>query len=449
MKNIASLALAAAASIAVSAQNTAPDALGQWDLGKCIEYGLEHNISVKQQEINVENQEISLQTTRASRLPSLSANIGENYNIGRSQNREGVYEDHGAFTTSLGANAQVAVFQGFRINNQIKADKLSLEAATQDLEQARQDISLQIVSAYLQVLYAKENEKTAQRQLEINKDLCERTRKMVDGGRSSVSELYDAESALASAESNLVTAVGNTRTALLDLAQSINFSDYASFDISVPDTETMMTREALTMTPPDTIYTDYIERRPSVIAARKRSEQAERAVKVAQGAYWPTINFGASYGTGYYSTQKVASGGGTFWDQLGHNGSTTLGASLNIPIFMRLSTRNSVRQARNQARYQELALQQIKLNVFKEVQQAYVNAVAAYGEYQANLKSVEAASKAFEFEQKRYESGRSTAYQFNEVRQKLANAEAQLNSAKYSFLLRAKILNFYKGEPLY
>lgn len=420
-----------------------------WSLGDCIQYALEKNISLQQRQINVENQAISLQTSQLSRLPSINGSIGENYNIGRAQNREGVYEDRGSLTTSMGANASVSVFQGLRIMNQVKADKLSLEAATQDLEQARQDISLNITAAYLQVLYAKENESLARKQLSLSSDLLERTRKMVDAGRSSQSELYDAESSLASAQSSLVDAVNSRQTAILDLAQAMNYTNYSDFDIQTPQTQSYLDEAIIGLSPVDSIYNDYIERRPSVMASQKRLEVAKRQVKVAQSALYPSINIGASYNTGYYSAQALAGGTGSFWHQLAQNGSPSVGVSMSIPIFNKWATRNNIRTARNNVKNQELTLEQERLTVYKEVQQAYVNAQAAYSKYLSGIKSEDAAKKAFEFEQKKYESGRSTAYQYNEVQHKLANASSQLSQAKYNFILRVKILDFYKGLPLY
>ena len=419
-----------------------------WSLADCIGYALENNISIRQKEIDVQNNEIALQVTKASRLPYVGASLGDNINIGRGQNRQGLFEDHSSNTVSVSANASIPVFQGFAINNQIKADRFSLEAATQDLEQARQDVSLNIVAYYLQVLYAKENQAVEQKQVEISRQLVERASSMVEQGRSSLSELYDAQSSLASAQSTYVEAQNSTDAALLDLAQAINWTDYGNFDVAFPDVETMLDQALVTLTPPDSIYLDYIDRRPSVIAAGKRVDRALSNVKVAQSDYWPSISFGVSYGTGYYSSQDIA-GGGTFWNQLGLNGSTSIGASLNIPIFNRLSTTGRVKQAKNNARIEELALQQAKLDVFKEVQQAYINAKAALSKYEAGIKSVDAAHKAFEFEQKKYEAGSSTAYQFNEIRQKYVNAASQMSQAKYNFIMRSKILDFYKGEPLY
>ncbi len=420
-----------------------------WSLGDCIDYALQSNIPLQQSRINVENMEIALNTTQMSRLPGISASASESYNIGRAQNREGIYEDRGSANTSMGVSASVTIFQGMRINRQAQADRLSLEAATLDLEQARSDLSLQVTAAYLQVLYAKEAEKMASEQVGISRMLVEKTEKMVDGGTKSVSELYDAQSALASAESSYVDAVNARQTAVLDLVQTMNYRDCADFDISVPEYGGEFENAVLSLTPADSIYNGYIGTRPSVMAAQKRVEQAQKQVKVAQSGYYPAISAGASYNTGYYSAQAIASGNSSFWHQLSQNGTPSVGVSLNIPIFNRMSTYNSVRSAKNAVRMQQLSLEKEKQSVFKEVQQAYVNAKAAYGQYIAGRKSLEAARKAFEFEQMKYEAGRSTAYQFNEQRIKYADAEARLSQARYSFILRVKILDFYKGEPLY
>lgn len=421
-----------------------------WSLGDCIEYALEQNIQLQQREITVEDQQNALNATRMTRLPNINGSVSENFNFGRAQNREGIYEDRSSANTSMGVNASVTVFQGLRILQQTKADKLSLEAAAQDLAQAKSDLSLQITAAYLQVLYAKENENVAIKQVEISEKLLERTRKMVEGGKTSQSELYNAESSLASAQSSLVDAVNSRQTAVLDLVQQMNFRDYSDFDIQVPEYDMNLEAAILALSPVDSIYNDYIEMRPSVIAAQKRVEQANRRVKVAQSSWYPSINVGASYSTGYYSTQAEMGGADNgFFKQLGRNATPSLGISMSIPLFDRLSTHYNVKTAKNAVRTQKLNLERERQTVYKEVQQAYVNAKAAYGKYQASTKSLDAAQKAFEFEEKKFEAGRSTAYQYNEVRSKLANAESQLAQAKYSFILRAKILDFYKGEPLY
>lgn len=422
-----------------------------WSLGDCIEYAMEKNLSLQQSGIAVENQQDQLMATQLSRLPGINGNLGQSFNIGRGQNREGIYEDKGNSTTSVGVNASVTLFQGMKTHFQAKADKLELQAVTMDMAQAREDLSIQITAAYLQVLYAKDEEGIARKKLEINQDLLERTRKMVEGGKSSQSELYDAESSLASARSNLVEAMNARQNAVLELTQQMNLLDWngEDFDLMVPADDILFDNAILSLTPVDTFYNDYIERRPSIMAQLKRVEEADHSVKVAKSSWYPSLSVGASYNTGYYAAQSVASGTGQFWQQLAQNGTPTVGISLNIPIFDKLSTHYSVRRAKNNVRLQQIRLQQEKQTVYKEVQQAYINAKAAFGKYDASAKACEAAQKAFEFEQKKYEAGRSTAYQFNEMSIKLANAQSAMAQARYSFIFRSKILNFYKGEPLY
>lgn len=420
-----------------------------WDLKDVVEFALENNVKVQTQQIVVENKEIDLKTTQFSRLPSLSASIDETANFGRSQNREGVTQDKSSYNTGIGAMAAIPVFEGFKINNQAKSDKFSLEAARMELEQTRQDIALKIVGYYLTVLYNIEARSIAEEQVRINRQLVEKVKAQVDGGKSSKSDLYDAISSLATSESGLVEAGNNYETAMLDLVQAINYPDYRGFQLVVPNTEILVGEAILTLTPADSIYESYLSRRPGILAAENRVKMAEKNVKVAQSQYWPSINLGVNYGTSYFSAQQLASGQGSFFNQLGNNGQVVIGASMSIPIFNRMATYNSVRTAKNNVRTQKLTLQQNKLDAIKEVQTAYVNATTSLGKYEAGQKSEDAARKAFEFEQKKFDAGRSTAYQYNEMRQKHETAKSKLIQAKYNFLFRSKILDFYKGNPLY
>lgn len=417
-----------------------------WSLKDVVEYAFANSVQVQSKEIASENKSIDLQTAQLSRLPSLNASIGEDLSFGRSQNREGVTQDQSSYNTSLGVSASVPVFEGFSINNKIKSEKFNLAATELDTEQAKQDLTIRITSLYLQVLFSKEALKIAGEQVEINRKLVSDTKAMVEAGKKSESELYNAESSLANSESNMVEAENACQSAMLDLVQAINYPDYRGFQVIAPDTKAFLADAMYSLTPADSLYDSYLLRRPSVLAAENRLKAAESNVKVAQSNYWPSISLGVSYGNGYYGSKTSDT---AFLEQLRNNGRTSVGMTMNIPIFNKMAIRNSVRTAKNSARLQELSLRQSKLDAVKEVQTAYVNASSAQGKYEAGIKTLEAARKAFEFEQKKFESGRSTAYQFDEMRQKYASAELQQLQAEYTFVLRAKILDFYKGNPLY
>jgi len=447
-KIILSLLVCACAAVPARGQSEENcDPSREWSLKEVVEYALKNSVAINTKEVNVENKSIALQTSQLSRLPEIGGSIGEDLNFGRSQNREGVTVDQSSYNTSINAYASMPVFEGFRINNQIKADKFSLEATRLEMEQAKEDLSLKVVGCFLQVLYNNEALTIAHKQLDINKKLVEDTQKMVDGGTKTASELYNAQSSLAASESKLVEAENSYETSMLDLVQAINYPDIRGFHLQVPSSDSFLSEAYLCLSPADSIYDSYLSRRPGIRAEENKVKMAEKLVKVAEAKYWPSLQFGVNYGTGYFGRQQESVP--NFFQQLNYNGQVIVGASLQIPIFSRLSIYNSVRTAKNNVRLQQLSLKQSRLTAVKEVQTAYVNASTSLGKYEAEEKNVSAAMKAFDFEQKKYEAGRSTAYQFDQVRQKYEEASLQLLQAKFNFIFRAKILEFYKGHPLY
>ena len=173
-------------------------------------------------------------------------------------------------------------------------------------------------------------------------------------------------------------------------------------------------------------------------------------LKVAQAGYYPKLNFGASYSNGYYHTSMGGEYADTrsFGDQLKQNGQKIVGFSLSIPLFNRFQVRNSVRSARIGINNQQLMLENSKKTLYKEIQQAYYNATAAQEKYQASDKSVASSREAFSYAQARYDAGKSTVFEFNEAKTKYAQSLAEQAQAKYDFIFRAKILDFYRGTPL-
>lgn len=422
-----------------------------WSLGRCIEYGIENNIAVRQYDLAKDNSKITLQTSQLSRLPEVSASLGQNFYLGRAQNREGIYQDHTASTSTGGVSAGIPIFSGFRINNQIKANTLGFKAAVEDLNQAKEDISIQITGFYLQVLYTKELYKLAADQLALSKELVDITSELVAAGKSPESELYDAQANMAKEEMNLTDAANNLRTSLLDLAQAINLQEIEGFDVEAPNVDDAVMLQLPFTVSPSEIYTSYVDNKPAVKAARSRVDESRMTKNVARSAYYPNLYLGASYSNSYYYTYKLASGqsNASLADQLSQNGATSIGLSLQIPIFNKMATRNSVRSAELNIKNKQLSLDKMRQDTYKEVQQAWINAQGAYQKYLSSHKGVEASQMAMDYEEQKYLSGRSNTYQYNQVRTRLANSLSEEVQAKYNFLLRSKILSFYQGVPLY
>lgn len=444
------LALGFAQLLPAQPVETPASAAKLWTLEDCITYAIENNISVKQYQLAQENQELTVETTKYSRLPSLSANLGQNFYFGRTPDRDGVYQDQTGSTSSVGVNTSVNLFNGFYINNKLKGDKLELQASMEDLNKAKEDLALMVTGYYLQVLFNKELVTIAQDQLDLNKEQVRQTDALVKGGKSTESELYDALAAQAAQEKTLTESTNNLQLALLDLAQALNKESIDGFDVLVPDLEQIVVYEKSRLWMPEEVYQKSVLERPGIKAAELRLKGSEQTVKMAKAAYYPSLNLGAGYSNSFYYNYKLAAGlsNASLADQWAQNGSENIGLSLSIPIFNRMATRNQVRSAQLNVRNQQLQLDQAKLTLNKEVQQAYYNAIAAHDTYLSAQKAVEAARLALDFEEQKYKAGRSNSYAFNQVRLRLGTARADEAQALYSFLFRAKILAFYNGVGL-
>jgi outer membrane protein len=339
------------------------------------------------------------------------------------------------------------IFDGFKIPNNIAARKLNLLAATEALNKAKEDLAVGVASYFLQVLYNKEILHIAELQVELTKEQVGRTDALVTAGRVSMSQLYDIKAQLARDEVTLTESSNNVSLSLLDLAQALELERLgADFDIVQPEIEDAMGENMKSLLPPDNIYDNAVAFKPQIKEQEYLLESRKRMLKVAQGDYYPRLNLQASYSNGYYryfGADDIVSI--PFGDQLTQNERKTVGLSLSIPIFSRFEIRNNVRSARVGILNQELMMENTKKALYKEIQQAYFSATAAQEKYSASEKSVAASKEAFNYAEERYATGRSTVFEYNESRTKYAQSLSEQAQAKYSFIFRAKILDFYNG----
>lgn len=421
-----------------------------WTLEECIQYALSHNIDLKQREQEQKSREVELHSSRFSWLPDLNANIGQNFDFGRSPSKTGVIVDQNSSNSSVAVSLSMPVFDGLRIPNDIAAKKLDLKAAVESLNKAKEDLAVNIASYYLQVLYNKEVERIAELQVSLSREQVTKTEALVKNGKAPLSQLYDIKAQLANDEVSLTEAQGNVRLALLDLTQSLELErDGADFDIVIPETDDAVGKYMGSILPPDHIYDHAVTFKPQIKQQEYLLESQKKMLKVAQSGYYPKLNFGASYSNGYYHY----SGDGDytnlpFGDQLQANARKTIGFSLSIPLFNRFQTRNSVRAARIGIINQQLTMENTKKALYKEIQQAYYNATAAQEKYLASEKSVLASREAYTYAENRYSAGKSTVFEYNEAKTQYARSLSEQAQAKYEFIFRTKILDFYNGTPL-
>ncbi len=411
-------------------------------LRQCVDYALERNVDVKRQVLVRQGRELALHTARHSRLPDLNAAGSQSFGFGRSLTAENTYASRNTQSTSLSVSTSLPLFTGLRIPNQVAQARLNLAAATADLEHVRDDLSLRVAQYYLEALYQKAMWCVAEEQVELSQKQLARIEAFEQNQKASGVDVAQARSRVAQDESSRVQAENAYRLALLELSQLIEMPSPDSLDVTDPEALPPVAPAGS----PEAIYAQAVALRPDVRADSLRIASAERGVRIARSAYWPTLSLGAGLGTSYYRTSGFDNF--AFGRQLRDNFSKSVALSLSIPIFNRFSTRNAVRQAELDLQDSRWQLESTRKALYKEIQQAWYNAVAAQSKYVSSNVAVDEAKAAFELMAKKYENGKANATEYDESRTNRLHAEYDRLAARYEYLFRMKILDFYRGERL-
>ncbi|MEE4177089.1 MAG: TolC family protein [Bacteroides sp.] len=446
-----------------------------WSLKDCVDHALKNNIQIKQQKLSVEIAEENLLQTRANQLPSINANASHGYNFGRTIDpftnefaTETVRSNN--FSLSTGLN----LFSGLQVRNTIAQNRHELEASRFDVEKIENDISLAVASAYLQILFARELVEVTASNLEVSRQQVDHTRRLVEAGTLARGSLYTIEAQAASEELQLVNAENQLDIAYLNLAQLLDLEDYSNFEIEVPEIEIETFGE--TEHSPLQIYTTAVNSQPEVRSAELRVASAERGVKIAQGGRSPMLSFRGNYGTGYSGASREITDvmigepqqigeteGGEpvfapsldyltqikpFGDQLEDNLNRSLAFVLTIPIFNNFQTKASISRSRIALENANLNQQLVRVQFFKNVQQAHADAQAALKRYTATIKNVQALEEAFRYTEQRFSLGMVNSLEYNDAKNRLSAAQSDLLQSKYEYVFRTKVLDFYLGVPL-
>ncbi len=434
-KLVLSVCLIMASGLSIQAQNA-------WSLQQCIEHAITHNLSIKQKEAARDQSAVELNTAQWSRLPNLNGNVGQSFNFGRAIQADNTYGNRNTRNTNFSVGTNIPLFTGMQIPNSIALSKLNLKAATEDLNKAKEDISIQVASYYLQVLFNEELVKIAQRQVELSQEQLDRKVTFFKNGKASEAEVYEAKSRVAQDEYSLVQAQNNHQLALLDLSQLLELPTPENFQIETPNVEAFSTQLSL----PDEVYAQALLNKPAIKAAQYRLEGAAKSIRIAQSAWYPQLSFGAGIGTNYYSITGIENA--SFGSQWHQNMNKYLQFSLSIPLFNRFATRNRVKSAHIQRNALAWQLEESKKALYKEIQQAYYNARAAESQYQSSQTACQSAEASFKLMSEKYANGKATATEYNEMRATWMKALSEQVQARYDYLFRSKILEFYQGKQL-
>jgi outer membrane protein len=449
----------------------------QWTLQECVDYAVQHNLTVKQQFIATVSQENSVNQSFYSFFPTLNASGSGSFNWGRSVDPFSYTFTNAeikSINPSLSSN--LTIFNGFQLQNTLKQSKLNFMAGQNDLKKIQNDISLSVVSAYLQYLYTKEQLKLTQGRVTESQKQRDRVKAMTDAGVMTQGNLLDAESQLANEELNNITAENQNTIARLSLAQLLELDSVADFDIVIPTVD--IPNSSVMNSTADQLFQLAISHLPEIKSANFKEESALTAVRIVRGSYMPRLTMFGSLSTGYSSTTRNLDGTPQYLGffptgyvtasgedvlapafktnyvktplstQFDNNITKAVGVSLSIPIFNGLSSRYRVSNAKLNLLSAETSLQQTKNTVYKSVQQAVADANAAQKKYQALSKSVTALSEAYMYAEKRYNAGLTSSLEYLTATNNLTRGKVELLQAKFDLIFKIKVLDFYAGNPL-
>ncbi len=449
----------------------------KWTLEECINYALQHNIDLKQNKLQLDIQESNLLRSKAAMLPTINANANDIVNWGKTVDRyTNQFADSRTTSINLYLQTNITVFNGFKLLNSVKKNKLELVAQQYDYNYQQDMKSMEITTAFLQILYDQENLNNKSEQVKLTTMQVERTQKLYDAGSVAKGDLYNIKSQLATEQATFIDAENKLNLSMLKLKQLMYLPGDTTLEIFAPEIE--LTDGFYQIEDPYKVYDYALKNRPEIKSAEIRVESSMKDLSIAKGGISPTLSLSASLGSGYSGANSILDGQPVFtgfvpngnfttagdtvvsptfqyntkpknWDdQFLDNKNYSIGLYLSIPIFNRLQNYTNISQSKIAMQQAELQLEKSKREMRQTIEQAYADARSAYKQYQAAKIQVDALTESFEYANQRYDAKMITAFEYNDAKIKLDIAKSNMINAKYNYVFRVKVLDFYNGKPL-
>ncbi len=444
----------------------------RWSLQDCIEYAINNNIDIKLQELSEKNAEYSLGQSYANLFPSLNAEASHGFSFGRSVDPfTNDFSTERIMRQNGGISSAVTLFAGFQNINYIRYNLLNNTALRYDTESTKNEIILTLAAAYMQILYAQDMVETTEQQVDVLSQQVERSNALYEAGTIPKGSVLEMVATLADEELMLINAENNLRMAYLELIQLLDLNPTDKFDIERPLNATI---SSITPPDPNAVYRKALVLQPNILAADTRVLMAEKQISLEKGRFSPTLSLIGSMNSGYSQAAEQFTGQDEigpvqigylqdntpvftdgfsnifrqkpYADQIRDNFSQYVGVSLRIPIFNRNEVRTRVQQSKvdlDKARYQQ---QLISNNLNKTIQQAHADALAAWQKYQATIKSFDAFNESFDYTRQRFDLGMVSSVEFNESQARMVRAQTEALQARYDYIFKTKVLEFYAGE---
>ena len=449
-----------------------------WTLEDCVNYALDNNLDIKKQLQTVESNKQNRLQTGLSMLPNLNAQATNAWNFGQTIDQyTNTFASSQVLNENFAIQADVTLFGGLQKYNALKQSKIDLMASQYDLDVLKNDISLSVAGFYLDMLFSYELLAIAQDQLSITKQQVERMKKMVDAGSAAKGDLLNIQAQASTEELNVVEAENKLNISSLSLQQLIDLPVTKEFVIERPNLK--LIQPPVDRITPDIIYDKALGIRPEIKGAEMRVESSMKSLSIARGGVSPILSFSGNWATGYsgslqeinpdvptvygyYPSGITQSSHDTvltfyeqnayrtksFGNQISDNNNKTLGFYLRIPIFNGWQVRNSINQAKIQMNIAELNLETRKRDLRKLIEQSYVDAVSALKKYNTSVEKVAAQEESFNYTSQKFDVGMMTSFDYNNSKKDLTKAQSDLLQAKYDFIFKTTILDFYMGNPI-
>lgn len=414
-----------------------------WTLQECVDYAYENNIAIKQGENNLLSNEQDIKASKGNFLPSLSANANQSLSLGTVELYPGNFADRTFHSTSFGVNVSQNVFSGFRNKLLYEQSILGLERGQLQQGKLIDDIGLFVVNTYLNILFNKENLETARAQYTFSEKQLKQVQDLVESGVQPRANLFDAEATLSNDAQKITVAENNHDLSLLQLSQLLQLP-YIGFDVEVVDVGTPSA--SIMYDDISLILSEAFERRNEIRIAEKDIESAQLGVDLSKSGYYPNVSLGYGFNTGANFSNLNSSN--SFFQQINDNKGHGFNLNVGIPIFSRFQNKTSVAKSKIQVENSKLNLEQAKFDLESTIQNAYTDAQAALKTYVAAEKSLNSQQLAFDNSLERYNIGAMNNFELEQARIRLVNAESSLINAKYDFVFKTKVLDFYVGKKI-
>lgn len=423
---------------------------------RAIEVTLQNNLQVTKSKLSEDLAEENFKQAKLAQYPTLSGSVGQGMGWGRNNLSSGVYENTQNYNLNASLGLGVDLFAGFSKLNQIRQNKILLEAGKLGTDKVKNDLVLQVVTSYMDILYNKDRLKAAKEQMEVARKQLTQQQQLLDVGNKTLADLAESKSQVATAELNLTTADNALNISFITLAQLMDIPSSTRFEVQAPDASKYI--RPMGLYDAEQLYADVVAVFPDVKLAALQTEAAKKGIDIAKGNLYPRLSLSGSYGSSYIynynwpdydpSLPITVPQNLPFSRQMEDHVSKGLGLNLSIPIFNGWQAKSSVRRARINLLQTQADEQITRNNLNKIIYQSVADLKAAESTYASATKAFEAQKEAFSVIEQRYNVGLVNSLDYSTSLSNRNTAEIDMIRARYDLLFRSKVIDYYLGKPI-